>query len=82
MARGYVLDDTFTEDASRIRRGTVPEISASIRRMALKRLQRDKTVKDTFRGKRLRAGWNGIRASSLEFGPLFQALDMRFPCRM
>lgn len=54
----HVLDVTFAEDASRIRTGTAPEISASIRRMALNVLQRDKTVKDNIRGKRLRAGWD------------------------
>ena len=64
----HVLDVTFAEDASRIRSGTAPEISASIRRMALNILQRDKTVKDNIRGKRLRAGWdetvlNGIWAA-------------------
>ncbi len=52
----YVLDVTFAEDASRIRRGTSPEISAAIRRMALNILQRDTTLKDNIRGKRLRAG--------------------------
>ena len=54
----HVLDVTFAEDASRIRKGKSPEISASIRRMALNVLQRDKTVKDNIRGKRLRAGWD------------------------
>ena len=54
----YVLDVTFAEDASRIRRGTSPEISAAIRRMALNILQRDTTVKDNIRGKRMRAGWD------------------------
>ena len=38
----------------------LPEISASIRRMALTILQRDKTVKDNIRGKRLRAAWDEI----------------------
>ena len=54
----YVLDVTFAEDSSRIRSGTAPQISSSIRRMALNILQRDKTVKDNIRGKRLRAGWD------------------------
>ena len=54
----YVLDVTFAEDASRIRSGTAPEISAAIRRMSLNILQRDTTVKDNIRGKRLRAGWD------------------------
>ncbi len=54
----YILDVTFAEDSSRIRSGTAPLISSSIRRMALNILQRDKTVKDSIRGKRLRAGWD------------------------
>jgi predicted transposase YbfD/YdcC len=54
----YVLDVTFTEDASRIRVGNSPEISAAFRRMALNILQKDTTVKDSIRGKRLRAGWD------------------------
>ena len=54
----HVLDVTFAEDASRIRQGTAPEISASLRRMALNILQQDTTVKDNIRGKRLRAGWD------------------------
>lgn len=54
----YILDVTFSEDASRIRKGNSPEISAAFRRMALNVLQRDTTVKDSIRGKRLRAGWD------------------------
>jgi predicted transposase YbfD/YdcC len=54
----HVLDVTFAEDASRIRRGSAPEISSAIRRMALNILQRDTTVKDNIRGKRMRAGWD------------------------
>lgn len=63
----WVLDVIFAEDASRIRKGAAPEISAALRRMALNILQRDTTVKENIRGKRLRAGWdenvlNGIYA--------------------
>jgi predicted transposase YbfD/YdcC len=54
----WVLDVTFSEDASRIRNGTAPEISAAFRRMALNILQRDTTIKENIRGKRLRAGWD------------------------
>jgi predicted transposase YbfD/YdcC len=54
----WVLDVTFSEDASRIRQGSSPEISAAFRRMALNILQRDTTQKDSIRGKRLRAGWD------------------------
>lgn len=54
----WVLDVTFSEDASRIRRGSAPEISAAFRRMALNILQRDTSLKENIRGKRLRAGWD------------------------
>lgn len=54
----WVLDVTFTEDRSRIRRGSSPEISAALRRMALNILQRDTSCKENVRGKRLRAGWD------------------------
>jgi predicted transposase YbfD/YdcC len=54
----YVLDVTFSEDASRIRKGNAPEVSAAFRRMALNVLQKDTAVKDSIRGKRLRAGWD------------------------
>ena len=54
----WVLDVTFAEDASRIRKGSSPEISAAFRRMALNILQRDTTQKENIRGKRLRAGWD------------------------
>lgn len=54
----WVLDVTFSEDASRIRKGSSVEISAALRRMALNILQRDTTQKENIRGKRLRAGWD------------------------
>jgi predicted transposase YbfD/YdcC len=50
----HVLDVTFTEDASRIRKGNGPEISSVFRRLALNILQQDTTVKDNIRGKRKR----------------------------
>ncbi len=54
----HVLDVTFAEDASRIRKGSAPEVSCAIRRMSLHILQLDTTVKENIRGKRLRAGWD------------------------
>jgi predicted transposase YbfD/YdcC len=54
----WVLDVTFSEDASRIRKGTGPEIAGVFRRLALSILQRDTTLKESIRGKRLRAGWS------------------------
>ncbi len=54
----YVLDVTFSEDASRIRTGSAPEVAAAFRRLSLNILQQDTTLKDSIRGKRLRAGWD------------------------
>lgn len=54
----HVLDVTFTEDASRIRKGTGPEISSVFRRLALNILQQDTSIPDNVRGKRKRCGWN------------------------
>jgi predicted transposase YbfD/YdcC len=54
----WILDVTFTEDASRIRTGNAPEIAAIFRRLALSILQQDTSIKSSIRGKRLQAGWN------------------------
>lgn len=54
----HVLDVTFSEDSSRIRLGTGPEISSVFRRLALSILQQDTTLKDSIRGKRKRCGWD------------------------
>ena len=54
----WSLDVTFSEDASRIRKGNGPETSATLRRLALSILQQDTSVKSSLRGKRLQAGWN------------------------
>ena len=54
----WVLDVTFREDDSRIRKGNGPEISSMFRKLALNILQRDTTLKSSIRGKRLQAGWN------------------------
>lgn len=54
----WVMDVTFTEDASRIRTGNAPEIAAIFRRLALSILQQDTSLKSSIRGKRLQAGWN------------------------
>lgn len=57
----YVLVVTFAEDANQVRvehQRKFPSRSVAIRRMALNTLQRDTTVKDNIRGKRIRAGWD------------------------
>ena len=51
----WVLDVTFTEDASRIRRQQGPQTSAWLRRLAVSILSQDTAIKDNIRGKRYRA---------------------------
>lgn len=51
----WVLDVTFTEDASRIRKRHAPQTSAMLRRLAVSILSRDTSLKDSLRGKRYRA---------------------------
>jgi predicted transposase YbfD/YdcC len=54
----WVLDVTFAEDDSRIRKDNSPEIAGAFRRLALSVLQQDTSIKSSIRGKRLQAGWN------------------------
>ena len=51
----WVLDVTFTEDASRIRKQQAPQTSAVLRRLAVSILSVDSKIKDNIRGKRYRA---------------------------
>jgi predicted transposase YbfD/YdcC len=51
----WVLDVTFTEDASRIRKQHAPQISGVLRRLAVSILSRDTSLKDSLRGKRYSA---------------------------
>lgn len=61
----HTLDVTFTEDASRIRQGNGPDITAALRRLALSILKADRTIKDNIRGKRLTAGWDLSKLKAL-----------------
>jgi len=51
----WILDVTFAEDASRIRKQHAPQISAMLRRLAVSILSSDTSTKDSLRGKRYRA---------------------------
>lgn len=51
----WVLDVTWSEDASRIRKGNAAQNVALLRKLALNLLRTDTTVKDSIRGKRLQA---------------------------
>jgi len=51
----WVLDVTFNEDQCRVRTGHAAQNLALLRKLTLNLLRADKTVKDTMRGKRIRA---------------------------
>jgi predicted transposase YbfD/YdcC len=51
----WVLDVTFTEDASRIRKDHAPQTIAMLRRLAVSILSQDTSLKDSIRGKRYQA---------------------------
>lgn len=54
----WIMDVCFREDQSRARAGYAAENLATLRRLALNLLQRDKTKKRGIRGKQLNASWD------------------------
>lgn len=54
----WVLDVCFREDQSRARTGFAAENLATLRRLALNLLKREKTKKRGLKGKQLNAGWD------------------------
>lgn len=54
----WVLDVCFREDQSRARAGHAAENLATLRRLALNLLNRERTKKRGIKGKQLNAGWN------------------------
>ena len=54
----WVLDVTFHEDASRIKKENAPENFGLLRRLALCLLKKETSSKRSIRGKRLRASWD------------------------
>lgn len=54
----WALDVCFREDQSRARVGHAAENLATLRRLALNLLKRDRTKKRGLKGKQLNAGWN------------------------
>lgn len=63
----WVLDVTFREDDSRIRRGDAPENMATFRRFAMN-LARLSPIKDSIRGKLKQAAWSDKVREELLFG--------------
>ena len=54
----WVLDVTFHEDCSRIKKENAPENFGLLRRLALCLLKKEPTSKRSIKGKRLRASWD------------------------
>ncbi|MCP5101556.1 MAG: ISAs1 family transposase [Chloroflexi bacterium] len=63
----WVLDVTFDEDGSRVRKGNAQQNFATMRRIALNILNQDKTSKDSLKGKRQLAGWDESYLEQLVF---------------
>lgn len=61
----WVLDVVWNEDQSRIRKGNAAENVALLRKMALNLLKQDTSIKDSIRGKRLRATFDDKILASL-----------------
>ena len=54
----WVLDMTFDEDRSRIKKENAPENFGLLRRLALCLLKKESTSKRSIKGKRLKAAWD------------------------
>lgn len=54
----WVLDVTFREDESRIRKDNAPENFAVLRHIALNMIKKETSLKKSIKSKRLRAGWD------------------------
>lgn len=63
----WVLDVTFREDDSRVRKDHAPENFAILRHIALNVLNRSRSGKDSIKTMRLRAGWDEAYLEKLLF---------------
>jgi len=54
----WVLDVSFREDESRVRKGTAPENFTMLRHIALNMIKKETSLKKSIKSKRLRAGWD------------------------
>ena len=54
----WILDVSFREDDSRIRKGNAAENFAVLRHIALNMIKNENSLKKSIKSKRLRAGWD------------------------
>jgi predicted transposase YbfD/YdcC len=64
----WVLDVSFREDESRIRKDNGPENFAVLRHMALNLLKGESSSKKSIKAKRLKAGWDNQYLAKVVFG--------------
>jgi predicted transposase YbfD/YdcC len=65
----WVLDVTFHEDDSRIRKGNAAQNMAVLRHMTLNLLKQEQSTKRSIRSKRLKAGWDESYLAEVLCGP-------------
>jgi predicted transposase YbfD/YdcC len=65
----WVLDVTFREDDSRVRKGNGDQNLAVLRRIALNLLKNETSVKRSIQGKRFLAGWDTSYLEKVLLGP-------------
>ncbi|GAB6910182.1 putative H repeat-associated protein [Desulfosarcina cetonica] len=61
----WVLDVSFNEDGSRIRKGNAPDNFAVLRHIALNLIKKETSLKKSIKCKRLRAGWDDNYLSTI-----------------
>lgn len=54
----WILDVIFNEDYSRVRTGNGAQNLSTVRKIAMNKIKSDTSVKDSFKSKREKAGWN------------------------
>lgn len=64
----WVLDISFREDESRIRKENASENFAVLRHMALNLLKRETSLKKSIKAKRLKAGWDNNYLAKILYG--------------
>ena len=64
----HVLDVTFNEDASRIRKDNAPENLAMLRKIVINLVKKQKNTKASVRGRLKRAAWDNSYLETILVG--------------